>query len=274
MRALVGVCLLVGCAAPTPSRPPPIQPRPPSTVMRPPAPAVHRSVGPVKGGFELERDTETAIAPIFVHWWFENTGDKPIPYRHGGDYYHVGRSGFSWVVTNEKGHVECDLRAHPEPMAGGGGYTRMSIKPGQKVQGWLVPQLGCPALTRPGLHHLRVSHIVMPDEDPLKCPVGFDPDTTVEPADERGVPERPECLAWKKSFPAIGSDLEIEILPYEREAVRARLKRALAREDELEGMLTMYTDWLWQRMGWKPDYGKPVNVRLPMLSQALGTTPP
>ncbi|MBI5535217.1 MAG: hypothetical protein HY898_20995 [Deltaproteobacteria bacterium] len=247
---------------------------PRNVVVRPEGSAglVHRTRGSVRGGFELASSPVVSGAPILVRFWVENTGSSPIRFRQGGDWYQKGPLHFTWLVSDASGKVECDLRARPEPMSGGGHSIDKTLAPGQRDEQWLAPQTGCDALLAPGRHRLRGVRILADEtHEPDECRAILVPDTTVSPPDDRGVKESPACLAWLLAAPAIASEFEVEVLRYEAGAVRAAITSEMAVDggEGRMGALGQYAMWLAFRLGREPEWGANPATQLQRLAAAL-----
>jgi hypothetical protein len=200
----------------------------------------------------------------------ESTG-APVAFQDGGDWYAPGPLHYTWLVEDGAGAVECDLRARPVPLAGGGGAQLVTLARGERHEIWLAPQTGCDALTRPGRHHVRVVRILTVDERaPAGCATILVPDTTVEPIDDRGVALAPECAAFLLAAPAIASELDIDVLPYDADAVRSAITAELADTGEQHGhALDQYATWLAYALGREPLWGAPPATAPAPLAAAL-----
>ncbi len=254
----------------------PTHPDPPATPRvvaqsQPLATPVHRTRGDVRGGLEVDGTTFVAGAPIVWRFVVENAGTTPIAFQDGGDSYAQGPLHFTWLVRDAAGSVECDLRASPEPMAGGGGSSKRVLAPGERIATWLAPQVGCPALSVIGRHRLRVVRILTQDgEAPASCSTILVPDTTTTPIDDRGVTLDRECEAFLLASPAVASEVEIEVVPYDVDAVRAAIRAALRQPaEQRRQMLGRYAIWLAFRLDLDPNWGAEPDVELERLMAAL-----
>jgi hypothetical protein len=235
--------------------PPVAEPTPPVVPEEPPDPPVVRVRGPVEGAVEPLTQRLAAGAPLIVRFRVTNAGDQPIKFRFGGDNYAQGPLRFTWLVRGANGEVECDLRTRPEPMSGGGGSANLVLATGETHERWLVPQTGCAALSKPGRHRLRLVRILTDDDlAPEGCSEILVPDTTVDPPDDHGRAEQPECLEWLLGAPAVAAEFELDVLPYDAAAVREGLERALAavERDEQRNVLAGWARWLAFRLGQNP----------------------
>ena len=136
-------------------------------------------------------------------------------------------------------------------MAGGGGKGPVTLKKGESWDAWLAPQTGCNALAVPRRYRLRgVRHLTDDSTMPEGCSPILLPDTTVQPLDDRGVAISQACVDWLTRAPAIASEFEIEIMPYDREVVRKAVERELAVDgDERMGLMASYGAWFCGHLG-------------------------
>jgi hypothetical protein len=278
--------LIIGCGnTPAPAPAPAPAPTPTPAPAPTPAPGVSgaapgvaitpsaiRARGPVMASLHVPPTGRVAGMPLLVRLDIENTGTSPIPFRDGGDWYAPGPLHFTWRVTDHGGAVECDLRADPGMLAGGGASTITTLAPGATHSTWLAPQTGCATLLSPGHHHLRVVRILTVDEDaPAACSTILVPDVTLDPVDDHGVPVEPACLRFLMTAPAVAAELDVEILPYQASLVRESLRAELAIEDD-EGRRTalgQYATWLMLRLGREPSWGAPTEAAVEALMAAL-----
>lgn len=221
---------------------------------------IHRTKGPLRGSFVLHEQRFVVGEPIFVRFHLEAVGTTPLRFTIGGDGYAQGHLRYTWLVRDANDDVVCDLRARPEPMAGGGGKGEIALDNGKTYDHWLAPQTGCDALAKPGRYLLRVVRILTDDSTaPPDCPTILVPDTTVKPIDDRGVALDPECAKWLGAAPAIASEYEIEITEYDAEKVKAAVKRELAIGGEGRmNLLSSWGAWLCGKIGCEAGYGDEV----------------
>lgn len=221
---------------------------------------IHRTKGPLRGSFILHEQRYVAGEPIFVRFHLEAVGTKPLRFTVGGDSYAQGSLRYTWLVRDAMDEVVCDLRAHPEPMAGGGSSAEISLDNGKTYDDWLAPQTGCDALAKPGRYRMRVVRVLTDDSTaPPGCPTILVPDTTVKPIDDRGVSIEPTCAKWLDAAPAVATDFEIEVTAYDRDRLAAAVKRELAIGGEgRTGLLASWGAWLCGRIGCAPGYGDDV----------------
>jgi hypothetical protein len=93
------------------------------------------------------------------------------------------------------------------------------------------------------------------------------PDVTLDPPDDRGQAETPECMKYLLSVPAIASELELEVLPYDRGEVAKAIERALA--THTSEALSAYVSFLAARLAVETDYGLGIDAQLRRLISAL-----
>jgi hypothetical protein len=249
----------------------------PATASTELAAPVDRSRGAVRGGFELEVQRVSVGAPLLFHFWVENTGAEPIVFREGGDSYGHGPASYTFLVLDGAGNVECDLRGRPEPGAGGGGSSIVIVALGARWERWLLGQMSCPAFATAGRHHVRIVRILLDRHAaPASCGSEYVPDTTVEPLDDRGVPLDPACRAFHTAAPAIATEMDVELLAYDREAVRTAVRAAIAAEPSRHGdnSLLGYAEWLGDVLGREHQYDLATDVLLTQLMAALPETWP
>ncbi len=248
-------------SAPAPAEPPG-EPDPAPHAPAAPVPAtpraapVHRARGPIHGRFVPESVDLASGAPLLFRFEVENTGSTPIAFDHGGDYFGFGPARYTWVVWGADGEVECDLRAHPRMMAGGGAGGTHELAPGARWVEWVGPQTTCDALLAPGRHRIRVVRVLTRRApDGPECSEILVPDPTVDPLDDRGVPVSPECAAFFRAAPAVATEVEIDVRSYDRAAIRAAGEAALADPDERHGhAVAIWAEWLGERADLERDW--------------------
>lgn len=213
--------------------------------------------GDVTGAFEPLARSVVVGEPLVVRFHVENRSDAPLAFSWGGDYRNsVGPLRFRWIVRDPDGQVECDLRATP-PMGLGGIGTEQTVAPGGSYDRLLVLGSVCEALSTPGRHWITGVRVLTRDvyggdhsELGETCDPFLPPDPTRDPVEPVGEPVTDECLAWLRSFPAVSSDFEIEVRPYDPERVREGARALLAREgDDWEEAQSRYGGWLCDRLG-------------------------
>ena len=220
----------------------------PSPASRPAAPALplHRRLGHITGSFVPEKYRAVQGEPLFVRMTLTNTAPAPLRYDVGGDYRGtLWQNRLSLLVRDSRGRLLCDLVTNP-PMNFGGVSGTRELKPGETAENEVVLNPVCPALTEPGRYKVTLVHVFALDQAlPKGCSSHSPPDVTRPDPPVIGSTSK-ACLSALGTFPALASEFDLEIIPYQQAAVQTAA-RALAQVER--SRIPSAKNWQWY-FGW------------------------
>lgn len=192
----------------------------PGTVAAP----VDRHMGSIAGSFRPEKAVLRAGEPIWVEMRLTHRGKVPLRYEVGGDYRGaLWHNRYGLFVRDSRGVLRCDLVSNPPMNFGGLGTTR-EVKPSETVQTMVLLNPACLALAEPGRYRVTLVHVFAEHGRlPRGCSSVSPPDVT-EPSPRFLGTHTPACVQALRSFPALSSDFDLEILPYQQGPLQRTLR--------------------------------------------------
>jgi hypothetical protein len=252
---LRGLLAIIALACGSPQSQPAAAPAAAAEVPRPP---VVRTRGAVRGRIVAEQARYGLGEPIFVTLEVTNTGDAPLVFDVGGDWGPGHMSiRYTWVIRDEHGVTLCDLGRDVPSSQGGGGYVP-KLAPGETFRETELLNPACEKMMRPGRYQVTGVRVFTRRESSSSCDHTAPPDVT------RLAPGAPDphgrvdaaCMAELARFPAVATDFWLEITPWDRDALTARLARlpaeretaAVRSDNSREGAMTTYGAWFCERI--------------------------
>jgi hypothetical protein len=233
-----GLLLVVALAACTPSTPPVAASRdaPIEVLDGPVREYEHRVVGDISGQFAVAKQTVRVAEPIMVALEVRSL-DGPLVVFAGGDSRNAAYFPMQVGVKVQRmadGAVVCDSVASPAIMNFGGPGGDRTLGEGELMRESFVLNPICPALATPGnyrvsLHRRLMSMRMMTKPPGAKVPTSCHAFPLHEDAELEGL--HAECIRMLREAPSVTTNVEIEVLPYQREEVQAAIAGAYARAD-------------------------------------------
>jgi len=189
----------------------------------------------------LRFDAERYVlgAPILLEVEVKNTGTAPLVIDDR-------RWRLAWLVRDPSGAVVCEAGGSPGRF-GDGHVATLRVAPGEGHRETWLANGACDAFARPGRYRVSVVRGLGTDR-------AGSPTRDCEPLLGRDSPAPagagpcPQDLADQ---PALAADLSLEILPWDRQALAARVDKLAAerraawsaKDLSREGALSSYADW-------------------------------